>query len=107
MKHKPLSPVSLPVEDAFELIGVGRTKGWELVRSGRLPTFKVGRRRLVHRQTLEEFLTGISGRPSTLPQAAPTSLGEELNEIRNEIRQVRQLLEELSEDVIDLLIRSS
>jgi len=39
-----------------ELLGVGRTTAFSLVRSGQLKSFKIGRRRLVPRTAIEEFI---------------------------------------------------
>jgi excisionase family DNA binding protein len=41
--------------DAGQRIGLGRTKTWELVRTGALETVKVGRRRLVPVAAINEF----------------------------------------------------
>jgi excisionase family DNA binding protein len=44
----------------FEL-GIGRSALYELVAAGKLKTVKVGRRRLVPREAIEEFIAGLSG----------------------------------------------
>lgn len=38
-------PLLLPMLDAFEMIGVGKTKGYELVKSGKIETVTIGGRR--------------------------------------------------------------
>ena len=48
------------VPAAGRLLGVGTTKAWELVRSGELPTIRIGRRRLVTRQALHAFVDRLS-----------------------------------------------
>jgi excisionase family DNA binding protein len=58
--HEPIAEVlahDVPV--AGRLIGVGTTKGWELVRSGDLRTIRIGRRRLVTKQALHAFLDHV------------------------------------------------
>ena len=35
--------IALPPRDAFAALGVGVTKGYELINSGELETFKIGR----------------------------------------------------------------
>jgi excisionase family DNA binding protein len=45
---------------AFEL-GIGRSALYELIAAGKLKTVKVGRRRLVPREAIEEFIAGLSG----------------------------------------------
>jgi len=49
-------PLAYDVPVAGRLIGLGATKTWELVRSGDLPSIRIGRRRLVTRQALHEFV---------------------------------------------------
>jgi excisionase family DNA binding protein len=46
--------VSIP--EAAWLMNVGVPMVWKLVARGELPSFKVGRRRLVARSALEEFI---------------------------------------------------
>lgn len=43
-------------EEAFHIIGVSRSAGWRLIRSGRLPSFLIGRIRLVSAKALQEWL---------------------------------------------------
>jgi excisionase family DNA binding protein len=44
------------VEDVMEYLGAGRTTVYALLGSGRIRSFKVGRRRLVRPQDLHEFI---------------------------------------------------
>jgi len=44
------------VEEAANVIGIGRTLAWSLVRSGELPSVRVAGRVLVRRRQLEEWL---------------------------------------------------
>jgi len=53
----PLKPLAVPVRKACELIGVGNTTMWALIKAGRVKTTSVGRRRLVIYATLEELVT--------------------------------------------------
>jgi excisionase family DNA binding protein len=48
------------VPAAARLMGVGTTKAWELVRSGQLPSIRIGRRRQVTRQALGQFVERLS-----------------------------------------------
>ena len=41
--------------------GIGRTKLYELVGTGELRTVKIGRRRFVPVQAIEEYVQGLSG----------------------------------------------
>ncbi|AKM06118.1 helix-turn-helix domain-containing protein [Pelagerythrobacter marensis] len=38
-----MEPLALAPKDAFAAIGVGVTKGYELINAGELQTFKIGR----------------------------------------------------------------
>lgn len=52
--------------EAFERLGIGRTKGYELIRTGELPALRFGRRVVIPRAALERMLAGdpqFGGRP--------------------------------------------
>jgi excisionase family DNA binding protein len=44
------------VEEAAEIVGVGRSAAYSAVRAGDIPSIKVGRRLLVPRRALERML---------------------------------------------------
>ncbi|MBY8877467.1 excisionase family DNA-binding protein [Actinacidiphila acidipaludis] len=44
------------VESAAEVIGVGRSTAYEEIRLGRLRTVRVGRRRLIPTEYIEEYI---------------------------------------------------
>jgi excisionase family DNA binding protein len=44
------------VEEAARLLGISRTLAYRLVQSGQLPSFKVGKRRLVPVAAVETFI---------------------------------------------------
>lgn len=46
------------VDQAAELLGIGRNTAYEAVRRGEIPTIKIGRRLLVPRTALERMLSG-------------------------------------------------
>jgi excisionase family DNA binding protein len=50
-------PITVTVTVALRLTGLGRTKLYELIAAGQVETVKVGRRRLVHLQSLERLVT--------------------------------------------------
>jgi excisionase family DNA binding protein len=54
----PESRRLLSLPEVCEILGVGRTTVFELVRSGALPSLKIGRRRLVTRMSVENFIEG-------------------------------------------------
>lgn len=47
--------ILLRVETAAVLLGIGRTKVYALIKRGRIPTVRIGRRTLIHRADLERF----------------------------------------------------
>jgi excisionase family DNA binding protein len=49
----------LSVADAAELLGISRTKAYELVLARRLPTVKIGRLRKVRPDDLKAFIAGL------------------------------------------------
>lgn len=49
------------VNEAAELLSVGRTMVYDLIRDGRLRSLKVGHRRLIAREDLEAFVRSIRG----------------------------------------------
>jgi excisionase family DNA binding protein len=55
-KETPLSTILLSVEETADLLGLGRTHTYELVMSGKISSVKIGRRRLVVRDGLQDFV---------------------------------------------------
>ncbi len=49
-------PELLTVDETIRTLRLGRTRVNEVLRSGDLPSYKLGRRRLVRRQDIEEWL---------------------------------------------------
>jgi excisionase family DNA binding protein len=63
----PTPPIAVRVKDAIKLSGLGLTTLYALMGSGELPSFTVGRRRLIRYADLERF---IAERASSDPEAA-------------------------------------
>ena len=53
-----MTPLSLSVNAAARAIGIGRTKLYELINSGKVDTFKIGRRTLVTKASLDRLVNG-------------------------------------------------
>ena len=53
------SPVLLSISQTCEITGLGRTKLYEEIRTGRLRSVKVGARRLVPRVAIDEWISGL------------------------------------------------
>lgn len=56
MKPTTNEAICLSADDAAIAIGIGRTKFWELLKNGTIPSFAIGRRRLVTREALAQFV---------------------------------------------------
>jgi excisionase family DNA binding protein len=46
----------VPVPEAAQLLGIGRTKTWQLIYTRRLKAVRIGRRTLIPRAELERFV---------------------------------------------------
>ena len=54
------TPLLITVEEAADLLGIGRTTTYELVMSGEIPSVKIGRRRLVVRSGLSHYVDRLT-----------------------------------------------
>jgi excisionase family DNA binding protein len=54
---KEIKPLAVPVKTACQLVGVGNTSMWALIKAGRVKTVNIGRRRLVIYESLEALLS--------------------------------------------------
>lgn len=52
-------PEAVSVAEASRLLSVGRTKLYELINDGTLPTVKLGRRRLVRTAAVRDLLAAL------------------------------------------------
>ena len=50
------TPLAFSPNDGARMVGLGRTTFYDLLATGRIPSIKVGRRRLVTLAALEQFL---------------------------------------------------
>ena len=51
-------PLVLRVEDLMSALDIGRNAAYELVRSGRIGSVRVGRKLRIPKQAVEDFLAG-------------------------------------------------
>lgn len=56
--HVP--PLALGIEDAARSIGVARSAIYEIVARGELPSFKIGRRRMILTKELEAYINRVA-----------------------------------------------
>lgn len=50
-------------DELIRWLGLGRTKTYELLRSGEIPSYKIGRVRRIRRQDVEDWLERHRYRP--------------------------------------------
>lgn len=55
-----LTRMSYSVDEAATIIGIGRTTLYRIIKSGQLPTIKIGTRTLIRRSDLEGLLNSGS-----------------------------------------------
>ncbi len=54
--HQPVEPICVRVNDAARMIGVGRTKLYQLIATGELETVKIGKATRVTTASLQKFV---------------------------------------------------
>lgn len=55
------TPLTVRVETAMRMLGLGRTKFYELIGTGEIETIKVGKSRLVVFESLQRFVASHRG----------------------------------------------
>lgn len=55
-----VAPQLVSVEDAAVALGIGRSPAWELVRTGKLRTVRIGTRRLVPVDAIDELVAELA-----------------------------------------------
>jgi excisionase family DNA binding protein len=69
-KKSTLTPIAVGPLDAARLMGVSRSRIYELLNSGELPSYKDGRRRLILVADIEAWLVRLA--PAPRPRRAPS-----------------------------------
>lgn len=54
-----MDPLFLPIPDACRVLGIGRSKIYELIGNGRITVRKIGRKTLIPREELVAFAAGL------------------------------------------------
>lgn len=54
------TPLLLTINQVASLLNLGRTKTYEIVRSGKIKSLKVGSRRLIRREDVELYVNSIA-----------------------------------------------
>ena len=68
------APLLIPVLDAFDILGVGVTKGYELVNTREIETVLIGRRRYATCESVERLATPADRQAAEPPEALIASL---------------------------------
>lgn len=55
------APLLWQLPEAFERIGIGRSKGYELIAQGDLHVVKIGRRSLIAETELQRYVSTLVG----------------------------------------------
>lgn len=66
MSESKLKRNTLTVEQAAEVLGIGRTAAYNAAQSGDLPVIRIGRRLLIPRPALDQMLNGEAAAPVAL-----------------------------------------
>jgi excisionase family DNA binding protein len=61
MRTKDASRQTYDVEEAAQLLGIGRNQAYEAARRGDFPTIRIGKRLLVVKAALDRLLNGADG----------------------------------------------
>lgn len=67
MIPEEMKPIAVTPKVGFDLLGVGVTKGYELINSGELEAFKIGRATRITTSSIEAF---VARRVAEQPRAA-------------------------------------
>jgi hypothetical protein len=72
-------PLLVPILDAFEILAVGTTKGYEMVNAGIIETVRIGRSRYATQTALERIATSGAHTAPVRPggRRGPKPLGDE------------------------------
>ena len=61
------------VEEAADILGIGRTFMFQLVTTGQVDSFKIGSRRKIHRDAIDRYLDRLRTDQSTDANGIPDS----------------------------------
>lgn len=57
-------PIAVPAKDGFRMLGVSKSKGYELIAAGEIDTFKIGRATRITVSSLEAYVARqLASRP--------------------------------------------
>lgn len=59
MATNPIQPIAFTIHDAVAYSGLSRTRLYDLMQSGVLPSLQVGGRRMIRRDALDAFFASL------------------------------------------------
>jgi hypothetical protein len=62
--------LAYPAVEAFKIVGLGRTRGFEAIKSGALKSYALGRKRMVSHSALEAFVAARESEAQGTKKAA-------------------------------------
>jgi excisionase family DNA binding protein len=69
-RHPPgAEPVLYSVEEAADLLGIGRTFMFRLIRTGQIQSFKIGKRRKITSDAIHEYINRLQREQADTGQA--------------------------------------
>jgi len=64
MPDTRLEPLAVDIAEACRLTGLGRSKLYQLMSAGEIPSVKIGKRRVVPVDSLRQWLARLAGPPA-------------------------------------------
>jgi excisionase family DNA binding protein len=58
--HEPSKPRLLSIKQAVYELGISRTAVYEQITAGKIKTVKIGRRRLISSEAIEDFIAALT-----------------------------------------------
>jgi excisionase family DNA binding protein len=85
-KNPPLTPLAVSPRDAAHLMGVSRSRVYELINAGELPAYKDGARTLILVADIEAWLARLRAMPKSGSRVGPLLPPEERKLARKRVR---------------------
>jgi len=70
--HTEITPLLVPIDEAAHLLGIGRSKLYELIVDGAIATVSIGRARRVPVAALHDYVNTLQNRPVTRAEPSDT-----------------------------------
>ena len=80
----------VPREEAFVMLGVGSTRGYQLINSGLIDAVKLGGKTLIRAESLRRFVAGLPSARQNENAAEASEKFRRLRSLRRDVRAGRQ-----------------